>query len=393
MNKIIILTIIAILMTANAYALKGAEVKASILRYNPTPAEQGNTVDVWIQLSNAGTKADQVSIKFVPEYPFSLPQGQSEDIDAGSVAATENKVIKFTLFVDSNAPNGDSKIKFSYKYSSVNDWIQLEAPISLETQNAALIVNDYSVTPNQVVPGQTATLELKIKNTGKIAVKNVDAGIDLGDGKFSTIGSGAKKRINYVGAGEIETITFQLASDTSTQVKVYSIPVSLAYQDERNKKYSDTAKISLVVNAVPEISLTVDSTKFDSKKKPGTVTLKMVNKGVINLKYVTLRLGTSKDYEILSSTNETYIGNLDSDDFETANFVIKPSVDSPKLNVELDFKDPYNVNFQKKYVLPVKIITDSDLEKGSSYTPVIIIILLIAGGAVYWKYYYNRGRK
>src|SRR3989344_3148016 len=133
MNKIIILTIIAILMTANAYALKGAEVKASILRYNPTPAEQGNTVDVWIQLSNAGTKADQVSIKFVPEYPFSLPQGQSEDIDAGSVAATENKVIKFTLFVDSNAPNGDSKIKFSYKYSSVNDWIQLEAPISLET--------------------------------------------------------------------------------------------------------------------------------------------------------------------------------------------------------------------------------------------------------------------
>ena len=380
-------------MTANAYALKGAEVKASILRYNPTPAEQGNTVDVWIQLSNAGTKADQVSIKFVPEYPFSLPQGQSEDIDAGSVAATENKVIKFTLFVDSNAPNGDSKIKFSYKYSSVNDWIQLEAPISLETQNAALIVNDYSVTPNQVVPGQTATLELKIKNTGKIAVKNVDAGIDLGDGKFSTIGSGAKKRINYVGAGEIETITFQLASDTSTQVKVYSIPVSLAYQDERNKKYSDTAKISLVVNAVPEISLTVDSTKFDSKKKPGTVTLKMVNKGVINLKYVTLRLGTSKDYEILSSTNETYIGNLDSDDFETANFVIKPSVDSPKLNVELDFKDPYNVNFQKKYVLPVKIITDSDLEKGSSYTPVIIIILLIAGGAVYWKYYYNRGRK
>lgn len=393
MNKtitIISIIMLAIILSGSAQALKGAEIKASILRYEPAPAEQGNTVDVWVQLSNAGTKADRVAVKFAPEYPFSLTEGQDAEIDVDSISATENKVVKFTIFVDPTAPNGDKKIKFLYKYGISDQWTSLESPITIETQNAALVVDDYSVKPETVVPGQTATIELKLKNEGKIAVKNVDVGIDLGDGKFSTIGSGAKKRINYVGPEETQTATFQLASDTSTQVKVYSLPVTLSYQDERNKKYSDTAKISLVVNAQPELSLTVDSTKFDSKKTPGTVMLKIVNKGIVNLKYVTVKIGESKDYELLSSTNETYVGNLDSDDFETINFLIKPLVESPKLNVEVDFKDPYNVDFKQKQTVQVKIITDQDIGKSGSKLPILFVLLIIVAGTVYWKYYYHK---
>ncbi len=393
MKKIMIIIMLAVFLTANVYALKGAEIKASILRYEPAPAEQGNTVDVWIQLSNAGTKADSVAIKFMPEYPFSLPQGQNEELDVDTVSATENKVVKFTLFIDPNAPNGDKNIKFLYKYGFSTQWTALESPITLETQNAALVVDDYVVSPTPTVPGQIANVELKLRNAGKIAVKNVDVGINLGDDKFSTIGSGAKKRVDYIGAGETEKITFQLASDTSTQVKVYGIPVSLSYQDERNKKYTDTAKISLVVNALPELSLTVDSTKFESKTTPGTVTVKIVNKGVVNLKYLTLKIAQSKDYEILSSSDETYVGNLDSDDFETVNFVIKPLTDNPKLNIDLEFKDPYNVDFKQKQTLPVKIITDKDLGKSSAYGTIIIVLLLLACGLIYYfKFYRNKKR-
>jgi hypothetical protein len=321
---------------------------------------------------------------------FSLPQGQQGEVVAGSVAQTESKVVKFTLFVDSNAPNGDSNVKFQYSVDG-GQWTQLETPVSLQTQNAVIVVDTYEVSPSQIVPGQTVDVKLKLRNAGRIAVKNLDASIDLIDGKFSTIGSGALKRIDYIGAGETEELSFKLASDTSTEVKVYNIPVTLSYQDERNKVLSSTAKISLVVNAKPELSLTVDSTKFDSKKVPGIVSMKVVNKGVVNLKYMTVRLVQTPDYAILSPSNEAYVGNLDSDDFETVDFTIKPLVESPRLSIQLEFKDPYNVDFSQQYDLPLRIITEKDLGKGGFPVGTVVIVLLIIGGIVYW--YFKRRKK
>jgi len=388
--KQIIAIVMFLVLALSVSAAGGAMVKASVLRYEPTPAEQGNAVDFWIALNNEGTTAKNVIIKFVPEYPFSLPQGQRAEIIAGAVAQTESKVVKFTLFADANAPNGDSNVKFQYSVDG-GQWIQFESAVSLQTQDAVLVVDEYEVNPSPVVPGQTVDVKLKLRNAGRIAVKNLDVSIDLADGKFSAVGTGALKRVAYIGAGETEEITFKLASDTSTEVKVYNIPVTLSYQDERNKVLNSTAKISLVVNAAPELSLTVDSTKFDSKKVPGTVSLKVVNKGVVNLKYVTVKLVQTPDYEILSTSNEAYVGNLDSDDFETVDFTVKPLVESPRLSVQLEFKDPYNVDFTQQYDLPLRIITSADLgEAGFPWGTVVIVVLVIVGVIYWWR---KRGKK
>jgi hypothetical protein len=384
MKQLMLCALMLALCATGVFAVGGAAITASVLRYEPTPAEQGNTVDIWLQLSNEGTKADRVAVKFLPEYPFSLPRGQSGEIDVGSVAATEDKVVKFTVFIDPNAPNGERNVSFLYKYSTVNEWVKLDAPLTLQTQNAVLVIDDYAITPSPVVPGQTAEVSLKIRNAGRIAVKNLDVGIDLADGTFSTIGTGTKKRVDRIDAGETETVTFQLASDTSTEVKVYGIPVSLAFQDERNKQYNETAKFSLVVSAEPELSLTVDSTDFESKTKPGTVSLKVVNKGVTNLKYVTVKLVQTEEYGVLSPSNEEYVGNLDSDDFETVDFLIRPNTAQPRLSVQVEFKDPYNADFSRKYDLPLRIITDRDLGRGGMPWGTIILVLLVAGAAGYW---------
>ncbi|MCX6708997.1 MAG: hypothetical protein NTW67_05125 [Candidatus Woesearchaeota archaeon] len=388
--KKLLLLVMLVLLSVSVCAVGGAMLKASVLRYEPAPAEQGNPVDVWVELNNAGTKADKVAVKFVPEYPFSLPAGSQGFFDVGILSASESKVVKFSVFVDPTAPNGDSDVKFQYKYGSDN-WIELLSSVSLETQNAVLVVDSYKVTPSPITPGQTVKVEMQLRNAGRIAVKNVDVSIGLEDGKFSTIGSGAKKRVDYIGFGETETVVFELASDTSTEVKVYNIPVTLSFKDERNKEYTDTAKISLVVNAKPEISLTVDKTVFTSKTVPGTVTLKVVNKGVVNMKYLTVKLIQTPDYDVLSPSNEAYVGNLDSDDFETVDFTVKPLVESPRLSVTLEFKDPYNVDFSTQYDLPLRIITDKELGKTSTPWVSIIIGLLIVAVVIYW--WFRRRKK
>ncbi len=388
MKKTIIMIVLAltlVLGAASVSAVGGALLKASILRYEPAPAEQGNTVDVWVQLSNQGTKAERVAVKFVPEYPFSLPEGAQGEFDVGTVAAIENKVVKFTLYIDPNAPNGDRNVKFMYKYGTIDEWAILEAPITIQTQDAVLVIDNYAVNPSPIVPGQTFLVKLLLRNAGRIAIKNLDISIDLEDGDFSTIGTGTKKRIDYVPYGETEEISFQMASDTSTAVKVYSVPVSLSYQDDKGKQHTDSAKISLVVNAEPEISLTVDSTDFKSKTSPGTFSLKIVNKGIVDMKYVTLKLIETPDYDVLSSSNEEYVGNLDSDDFETVDFTIKPNVAEPRLQLQLEFKDPYNVDFKQKYDLPLRIITKSELGNGGFPWGLVFLALLVVGGIIYWR--------
>ncbi len=382
---VLMLALALMIAASGVSAAGGAMVTASILRYEPTPAEQGNTVDVWVQLSNAGTKADMVAVKFLPEYPYSLAPGVQGEVDIGTISATENKVVKFTLFIDPNAPNGDRNVKFLYKHGTVDTWAQLEAPITIQTQNAGLMIDSYVIEPSPVVPGQIFNVTLKFRNAGKIAVKNLDVSFDLPEGTFSTIGTGAKKRVDYIAAEETETVGFQMASDTSTAVKVYNVPVTLSYQDERNKQYTDTAKISIVVNAKPEISMSVDSTKFSSKTSPGTVSVKIVNKGVVNMKYVSIKLIETPDYEVLSSSNEAYVGNLDSDDFETVDFTIKPKVSEPRLQLQMEFKDPYNMAYQESYNLPLRIITAADLGNGGFPWGTIIIVLAVVGGIIYWR--------
>lgn len=384
MKRTMIVALLIALFAINVTAIGGADVKASILRYEPTPAEQGNTVDVWIQLENRGTKAERVAIRFEPEYPFSLPPGQREEVDVGTISATEDIVERFTVYVDPAAPNGDQMITFWYKFSATNEWTQFEAPINIQTQNAVLIIDEYTVLPTPVVPGKAADLKLKVRNAGRIGIKNLDIALDLEE-NFATLGTGTKQRIDYVPAGETEEITFRIGSDTSTQVKRYNLPITLNFQDDRNKAYNDSAKVSLVVNAEPELSLTVDDTDFADKKSPGTVGLKVVNRGVVDLKYVTVNLQQSPDYNILSPSSEAYVGNLDNDDFETVDFIIEPNVRSPRLKINLEFKDPYNVDYSKNFDLPLRIITDADLGKGRSPIVPVVVILVIAG-IIYWRF-------
>ncbi|MBW3018569.1 hypothetical protein KY329_00080, partial [Candidatus Woesearchaeota archaeon] len=64
-RTILLLLLTLVLLSVNVAAR--SEVRASVLRYSPTPAEQGNTFEVWIQLANEGTQADNVAVQFVSE--------------------------------------------------------------------------------------------------------------------------------------------------------------------------------------------------------------------------------------------------------------------------------------------------------------------------------------
>ena len=72
----------------------------------------------------------------------------------------------------------------------------------------------------------------------------------------------------------------------------------------------------------PEVSVILDKTDITQKKMTGTVTLKVINKGLSDIKFLNVILKTSDNYEILSTSDTTYVGNLQSDDYQSVDYII-----------------------------------------------------------------------
>jgi len=396
-KKLILSLMVLLLVVVSAAgvfaARQGPVITADILKYEPAPVEPGGYVEVWVSITNLGTTSEDFKIDFFPEYPFSLAEGEDELKTLQALPADENAVIKYKLIVAHDAPNKDMPVKFQYQFGDSLVWTRLEGDISIRTAGALLTVDEYSTTPDAIQPGDFIKVDLELKNHGKITVKDIDVTLDLDESVIAPIGSGNTKRIKEILSGETETVSFSLIADTSAEIKVYSIPLKLDYKDIRNTEYSDETRISLIMSAEPDLMVVVDSTEVTAPDKPGTVTLKIINKGIMDLKYLNTRLVSTEQYEVLSPSNEEYIGNLDSDDFETFEFIIKPRVRNVRLNVVVDFKDPYNKDYSRTFDLPLRVISKAELGEKKSYTGTIIIVLLVLAVVIYWWYRRRKKKK
>ncbi|MBW3002236.1 hypothetical protein KY338_03695 [Candidatus Woesearchaeota archaeon] len=396
-NKTILSLMVLLLVVVSAASVfaarRGPLISADILKYEPAPVEPGGYAEVWVSVNNEGTTSEDFRIEFFPEYPFSLAEGEDELKTLKALPEGENAVVKYRLVVAHDAPNKDMPVKFQYQFGESLVWTRLEGDISIRTAGAILTVDEYSTIPEAIQPGDFIKVDIDLGNHGKITVKDVDVTLELDESVIAPIGSGNTKRIKEILPGETQKVSFSLIADTSAEIKVYSIPLKLNYKDIRNTEYDDETRISLIMSAEPDLMVVVDSTEVTAPNKPGIVTLKIINKGIMDLKYLNTRLVSTEQYEVLSPSNEEYIGNLDSDDFETFEFIIKPKVKDVRLNVIVDFKDPYNKDYSKTFDLPLRIVSKAELGEAKSYTGTIIIVLLVLAVIIYWLYRRRKKKK
>lgn len=396
-NKTILSLIIILLVVVSAAnvlaARQGPLITADILKYEPAPVEPGGYVEVWVSVNNEGTTSENFKVEFFPEYPFSLADGEDEVKTLKALPQGENAVLKFRLIIAHDAPNQDMPIKFQYQFGESLVWTRLEGDISIRTAGAILTVDEYTTTPEKIQPGDFITVDIALKNGGKITVKDIDITLELDESVMAPIGSGNTKRIKEILPGETGKVSFTLIADTSAEIKVYSVPLMLKYKDIRNNAYLDETRISLIMSAEPDLMVVVDSSGISAPEKPGTVALKVINKGIMDLKYLNARLVSTEQYEVLSPSNEDYIGNLDSDDFETVEFIIKPKTKDVRLNIIVDFKDTYNKEYSRIFDLPLRVISKSELGESKSYTWTIAIAAVVLVVIGYWWYRRRKKKK
>ena len=191
--------------------------------------------------------------------------------------------------------------------------------------------------------------------------------------------------------GQSTDFVFDLRAYPDAVSKIYKIPFGLEYYDSLGNKKNKTDFIGITVNSQPDIIALLDKTDINQKKTTGTISLKVINKGLSDMKFLNVILKSTAQYDILSTSDTTYIGNLQSDDYQSVDYIIslKGTDKSITIPVTLQYRDANNKYYEVTQQVPLNLVDASKLDNaaasGSSTILIIVIIIIvaIAGWIVY----------
>ncbi|MGV8150106.1 MAG: COG1361 S-layer family protein [Candidatus Woesearchaeota archaeon] len=396
-----------IALFALQFATAAPSLQASLSKYEPYPASPGDTVKVWVLVQNDAPNdntdtARNVVVEIVPEYPFSL-YSDSSTKTIPLLGAKKDYLVDFTLKVDEKAVQGTNTFKVLVRDSQSS--IQVEETLSLfvQSRDTTLSIESVTIMPQEISPGSEGTINIEVKNIApntftdlsmKLYLQTI-VGSTVVDLPFAPVDSSAEQRIYRLESGETESFKFKVQAYPDAESKVYKIPFTLEYYDNLGNKKNKSDYIGVVVNSNPEISTILDRTDITNDKRSGTVTLKIINKGLGEIKFLNVVLQESDDYEILSESAVNYVGNLESDDYQTIDYKIALHKDTADISipVKLEYRDSTNKYYEVVQNVPLNLIDSGKLDAAngkSSATLVVVIILVLAIAAWIW---YKKTRK
>ncbi len=365
-------------------------INVTMINHEPDPAEAGRYVTVRFKIENSGAEnAQDVVIELLPKYPFSLDPGESAVKYIGSVRSRQlgdtGVITDYRLKVDENALEGDNEIELRYKVKN-NVWIKLE-PFYIDIRPHDILLSIVSVdAPKMIKPGGRSKVDINLKNLALSFIKEIKVKLELDGIPLATIGSTNRKIIKQIEADSEATVSFDLMAEPDADSKLYKVPIEIEFYDRLGTEYKKNETVGLIIGAEPDLSIIIDSSEIYSSGGGGEVTIKFTNKGVTDIKFLNIILQDGR-YKILSPA-EVYVGNIDSDDYETADFKLK--LDKVKegeviLPLLIDYKDANNNEYSEKIELPLQLYSASEakaagLKKGSSKVGIIIVIVIVVVG-------------
>ena len=396
--SLILTTILfVVLATTIVASLEGKLVRINLISQEPDPAEPGSYMDVRFKIENIGDSAiKDVQIKLLEEYPFSLdPGGEAEEL-IGNLEPYQSDdsgvIVKYRVKVDENVVEGENKIKLAYKYSG-QLWVEKEFTINVRTTDIVLSVDSVDSNPEVISPGKEGKVTIKLTNLADSAIRDIRVKLDLSSENipFVPIKSTTEKKIYQIGSKASKSLTFDIMATADAETGAYKIPIGLDYYDEIGTTYSKDDIISLIVGTDIDLSVGIEKSQIYKSGNSGEVTLKFVNKGLIDIKFLNVILEDSDKYEIISP-KEVYIGNIDSDDFESIEYqlYVKSTDEDIVFPLILEYMDANNNEFNEKRNVRLKLYTKDEaiklgLEEKPAIGILIIIVIVFVGLIVYWR--------
>lgn len=262
---------------------------------------------------------------------------------------------------------------------------------------AAVSITDVTSSPTEVVPGKTIDITIEIENIFEYDVTSLNIKLDLSGENvpFAPYQSSSEKFLDELDEGDENDFKFKLIALPETSTGIYKIPVIITYnyEDENDTLIKGPTKselISITVNSEPELKISLDDSVVLIKGKENVFTLKIVNSGLSDVKFLYVSINDASGLRFLSE-KEQYIGDIDSDDFDNVDYNIFVKADASNsitLPVTLNFMDATNKEFTENTNLVLKTYSLNEARKlGLADKPKIIfplvVIVLIVGYIFY----------
>lgn len=383
-------------------------VRISLINQEPDPVEPGKIVRVRFKIVNYGQQdTNAITIGIQEDFPFTLVRGEPREQYVGVLEKRQygdkSEIIEWKLLVDKDAPEGENNISLYYKESGVGGVITYDEIFNIEvrTSDAVMEIKDIITTPETVKPGQEAKVGILLKNMADSFLKDVKVKLDLTGLDVSTVSSINEQIIQKINGKEETLVEFTLLPEADIDLSVIKIPLNLEFKDNINNVYTQNSTFGLVIGSPVEHVTYLEDTDITSLDKAGEATIRVSNKGVNNIKFLTMELKPSSQYEILSTPKE-YVGKIDSDDYESVTYKIYPKESDDNnivtLRVLLEFKDNYNKAYAVEEEIPLKVYDTETAQKYGlvpkpSYTGLIVVIVIIIAVVAFIIYRRRKKKK
>ncbi|MAG01919.1 hypothetical protein CMI42_01145 [Candidatus Pacearchaeota archaeon] len=272
--------------------------------------------------------------------------------------------------------------------------VYIEDDNKLATENS-LRIRKINMNPENLVPGEDALLNVELENGGELFVDNIRVKLALP----STIGfykDVNKVKISRLDSGESKNLSFRILASPSAKEGIYEGYLNIDYVTNFGSEFSnvgddqeDNYTLGIIIKSSPVIFVQLENSELYRGNYIGSISIKFVNNGLADIKFLTVELEGTKDYEIISGMKK-YIGDLDSDDFDSVDFRlnVKSKKSQVKLPLKISYKDSLNEDYEEKIDLNLELRSSSELGIKNGYQNYVVLgiaIVAIAGYLIYKK--------
>lgn len=375
---------IVVLMTFASAQSTISTVSINLVSQNPQPATPGQFVDVVLQVQNTGTtEVKDFRIEFLPEFPFTIVGEALKTYPTVPFVRDSPLLVRYRVNVADNAPIGQIPFKVIYSMGPQGT-IQKEFTIDIQSSDASVNVNAVLISPEEIVPGGQATISLVMENTATTTARDISVRLDMAGSYLTPIGSTSEKRVAILQGGNQEIVSYSVRADANAEPGSYKIPLRISFKDNKNREYTLNDTIGFLVGSQPDVTITTDYAQIFQGSGTGTIGIKIINKGFTDIKFVTVAINETGDFDVDSSA-EYYIGNLDSDDFEVADFTLSvknKNAERMSIPVTITFKDTNNKEYTMTSSMDVRVLPAQKSQTG--WIVPVVVVLIVIGGIIWF---------
>lgn len=327
------------------------DIKINLVDYQPKPVVPGSVFGANFKAINSGSqKIENTTFTLKSSSDFSI-QGDDEFFFSSLNAGEETNLL-YTIKVKQSALSGFKTLNLRTEYGDED--FSDGFSISVKGIEATLSVDSVYLNPSEISPGGEATISLELANNAAFSLRNVKTKLDFSSVPFAPVNNVGEKSVSIIDGKGKEKISFSIATLSNAAPNIYKIPLSLDYYDEFGQHYSSNNVVSVKVSILPKISVIAEKSELVEGKK-GTLSIKIINSGLNAVKFTAINSLQSEEFTQLSQNN-FYLGDIDSDDFQTIDLELIPSRKGTlNIPMQMNFKDSNNKEYAQNFFVPVVV--------------------------------------